>query len=135
MLYGADLETGAFGSGFPKHANQAASASDAKYINSGWNLNNFPRLPGSVLTFESSDISGVVVPWLYIGMCFSSFCWVSKELFSYALTLLTQTLPDFLFLNFFISASVVYVFSLLLMLLIFSINNTFHIYSSFGNSM
>lgn len=77
MLYGADLETGVFGSGFPKNIQQVSSASNIKYINSGWNLNNFPRLSGSVLAFESSDISGVLVPWLYIGMCFSSFCWVS----------------------------------------------------------
>lgn len=77
VLYGADLETGAFGSGFPKESKQIASTFDESYTKSGWNLNNFPRLPGSVLTYESSDISGVLVPWLYVGMCFSSFCWVS----------------------------------------------------------
>lgn len=81
MLYGADLETGVFGSGFPKNSQQVNSTSDIKYINSGWNLNNFPRLPGSVLSFESSDISGVLVPWLYVGMCFSSFCWVRTAAF------------------------------------------------------
>ncbi|PHT81776.1 hypothetical protein T459_14791 [Capsicum annuum] len=43
----------------------------------GWNLNNFPRLPGSVLAYESSDISGVLVPWLHIGMNFSSFYWIN----------------------------------------------------------
>ncbi|KVI04786.1 FY-rich, C-terminal [Cynara cardunculus var. scolymus] len=75
VLYGADLETGSFGSGFPRQPNQVASASDEKYVRSGWNLNNLPRIPGSVLSYESSDISGVLVPWLYIGMCFSSFCW------------------------------------------------------------
>lgn len=74
VLYGADLETGTFGSGFPKEACQV-SGSDEKYVRSGWNLNNFPRLRGSLLSYESSDISGVLVPWLYIGMCFSSFCW------------------------------------------------------------
>ncbi|CAH1429675.1 unnamed protein product [Lactuca virosa] len=74
VLYGADLETGTFGSGFPKDPCQV-SGSDEKYVRSGWNLNNFPRLPGSLLSYESSDISGVLVPWLYIGMCFSSFCW------------------------------------------------------------
>ncbi|XP_024979680.1 putative lysine-specific demethylase JMJ16 isoform X5 [Cynara cardunculus var. scolymus] len=74
VLYGADLETGSFGSGFPKETCQV-SGSDEKYVRSGWNLNNFPRLPGSLLSYESSDISGVLVPWLYIGMCFSSFCW------------------------------------------------------------
>ena len=78
MLYGADLETGVFGSGFPKisSSHEAASSSEEKYAKSGWNLNNFSRLPGSLLKHEGSDISGVLVPWLYIGMCFSSFCWV-----------------------------------------------------------
>ena len=77
MLYGADLETGEFGSGFPKSCCQEGYTSDDdKYVKSGWNLNNFPKLPGSVLSYESSNISGVLVPWLYIGMCFSSFCWV-----------------------------------------------------------
>ncbi|PIN21766.1 hypothetical protein CDL12_05536 [Handroanthus impetiginosus] len=85
VLYGADLETGAFGSGFPKNSQQVASDSDIKYINSGWNLNNFPRLPGSVLSFESSNISGVLVPWLYIGMCFSSFCWHVEDHHLYSL--------------------------------------------------
>ncbi|GMI79149.1 Jumonji domain-containing protein 16 [Hibiscus trionum] len=75
VFYGADLETGVFGSGFPNKSSQVGFASSEKYIKSGWNLNNFPRLPGSVLNYESSDISGVLVPWLYVGMCFSSFCW------------------------------------------------------------
>lgn len=79
VLYGADLETGVFGSGFPK-APSSSSSNVEPYLHSGWNLNNFPRLPGSILSFESEDISGVLVPWLYIGMCFSSFCWVSSLL-------------------------------------------------------
>ncbi|XP_044499918.1 putative lysine-specific demethylase JMJ16 [Mangifera indica] len=85
VLYGADLETGVFGSGFPKMPIQVGSASDERYIKSGWNLNNFPRLPGSVLTYESGDISGVLVPWLYIGMCFSSFCWHVEDHHLYSL--------------------------------------------------
>ncbi|OMO72095.1 hypothetical protein CCACVL1_17954 [Corchorus capsularis] len=85
VLYGADLETGVFGSGFPKKSSQVGFASNDKYINSGWNLNNFPRLPGSVLSYESSDISGVLVPWLYVGMCFSSFCWHVEDHHLYSL--------------------------------------------------
>ncbi|KAK9083466.1 hypothetical protein Scep_029937 [Stephania cephalantha] len=86
VLYGADIETGKFGSGFPKVSFQTeASKYDDKYLKSGWNLNNFPRLPGSVLAFESSDISGVVVPWLYVGMCFSSFCWHVEDHHLYSL--------------------------------------------------
>ena len=74
VYYGADLETGVFESGFPKILENNESD---RYVKSGWNLNNFPRLAGSVLSFEGCDISGVLVPWLYVGMCFSSFCWVS----------------------------------------------------------
>jgi len=83
VLYGADLETGVFGSGFPKTSNEVSSATNDRYTKSGWNLNNFPRLPGSILSFESGDISGVLVPWLYIGMCFSSFCWVRPYVYCF----------------------------------------------------
>ena len=77
VYYGADLETEAFVSGFPKASSLISENDSDQYVASGWNLNNFPRLPGSVLSFEQNDISGVLVPWLYVGMCFSSFCWVS----------------------------------------------------------
>lgn len=85
VYYGADLETGAFGSGFPKASTTATESHSDQYAKSGWNLNNFPRLPGSVLCFEESEISGVVVPWLYIGMCFSSFCWHVEDHHLYSL--------------------------------------------------
>ncbi|KAE9602888.1 putative chromatin remodeling & transcription regulator FYR family [Lupinus albus] len=84
VYYGADLETGALGSGFPKKSTLTKSDSD-QYALSGWNLNNFPRLPGSALSFEECDISGVVVPWLYVGMCFSSFCWHVEDHHLYSL--------------------------------------------------
>ncbi|KAK6150177.1 hypothetical protein DH2020_017702 [Rehmannia glutinosa] len=78
VYYGADLETGMLGSGFPKGSPLSGDSKTDQYVTSGWNLNNLPRLPGSVLSFEECNISGVVVPWLYIGMCFSSFCWVTQ---------------------------------------------------------
>ncbi|KAF1892402.1 hypothetical protein Lal_00010867, partial [Lupinus albus] len=87
VYYGADLESGALGSGFPKASSLAKSDSD-QYALSGWNLNNFPRLPGSVLSFEGSEISGVLVPWLYVGMCFSSFCWHVEDHHLYSLNYL-----------------------------------------------
>jgi hypothetical protein len=73
--YGADLDTSMFSSGFSKLSSDSNRRDP--YGLSCWNLNNLPRIPGSVLSFETEDISGVVVPWLYVGMCFSSFCWVS----------------------------------------------------------
>ncbi|CAH2034614.1 unnamed protein product [Thlaspi arvense] len=81
VYYGADLENGVLGSGFYK---RSGSEMD-QYTVSGWNLNNLPRLPGSVLSFEDCDISGVLVPWLYVGMCFSSFCWHVEDHHLYSL--------------------------------------------------
>ncbi|KAI4343122.1 hypothetical protein MLD38_027660 [Melastoma candidum] len=88
VYYGADLETGAIGSGFPKESSSKSEGQSEKYLRSGWNLNNLPRLSGSVLAFEGSDISGVVVPWLYVGMCFSSFCWHVEDHHLYSLNYL-----------------------------------------------
>ncbi|GMH13215.1 hypothetical protein Nepgr_015056 [Nepenthes gracilis] len=85
VIYGADVETGVFGSGFPKFSTEDCSSEDGQYLKSGWNLNNLSRLPGSVLSYESADISGVHVPWLYIGMCFSSFCWHVEDHHLYSL--------------------------------------------------
>ncbi|KAL9275301.1 putative lysine-specific demethylase JMJ16 [Drosera capensis] len=84
VLYGADIETGAFGCGFPKVSSDGCISVD-KYVKSGWNLNNLSRLPGSALSYESADISGVQVPWLYVGMCFSSFCWHVEDDHFYSL--------------------------------------------------
>ncbi|KAK0578518.1 hypothetical protein LWI29_011604 [Acer saccharum] len=88
VYYGADLETGAFGSGFPKASSMITESDSHLYLTSGWNLNNLPRLPGSVLCFEGCDISGVLVPWLYVGMCFSSFCWHVEDHHLYSLNYL-----------------------------------------------
>ncbi|OEL13556.1 Lysine-specific demethylase JMJ703 [Dichanthelium oligosanthes] len=85
VIYGADLETGTFGSGFPKLSPEMKSDVEDKYAQSGWNLNNLPRLQGSVLSFEGGDISGVLVPWVYVGMCFSSFCWHVEDHHLYSL--------------------------------------------------
>ncbi|GLJ40150.1 hypothetical protein SUGI_0823100 [Cryptomeria japonica] len=85
VLYGADVETGTFGSGFPKSTSGTQSSDADPYVESGWNLNNFARLPGSVLSYEGGDISGVLVPWLYLGMCFSSFCWHVEDHHFYSL--------------------------------------------------
>ncbi|XP_062220666.1 lysine-specific demethylase JMJ703-like [Phragmites australis] len=85
VIYGADLETGTFGSGFPKFSPELKSDVEQKYAQSGWNLNNLPRLQGSVLSFEGGDISGVLVPWVYVGMCFSSFCWHVEDHHLYSL--------------------------------------------------
>lgn len=79
VMYGSDLDTSLYGSGFPR-ANDPLPASVEleawkKYCTSPWNLNNLPKLPGSMLRKVHDNIAGVMVPWLYVGMLFSSFCW------------------------------------------------------------
>lgn len=46
-----------------------------EYSKDPWNLNNMPIVSDSLLRFIKSDISGMTVPWTYVGMVFSTFCW------------------------------------------------------------
>ncbi|MBA0821975.1 hypothetical protein Goarm_018798 [Gossypium armourianum] len=85
VLYG-DLDTATFGSGFPMASNTGESCN--KYIRSSWNLNNAPKLPGSLLSFESDKNSSVSVPHLRIGMCFSSLYWKIEEHHLYSISYL-----------------------------------------------
>ncbi|KAK1613378.1 hypothetical protein QYE76_037051 [Lolium multiflorum] len=79
VMYGSDMDTSVYGSGFPRLGDPVPPSMDLemwqKYCSSPWNLNNFPNLPNSVLRTVQDKIAGVMVPWLYIGMLFSSFCW------------------------------------------------------------
>ncbi|KAL2535863.1 putative lysine-specific demethylase JMJ16 [Forsythia ovata] len=75
VLCGNNLKTQALRSGFPVKP----CAEYSKYAESDWNLNNIPKLPGSLLPFESCDISAILVPQLSMGMCFASHCWRTEE--------------------------------------------------------
>ncbi|XP_026448028.1 lysine-specific demethylase rbr-2-like isoform X1 [Papaver somniferum] len=79
VMYGSDLDTSKYGSGFPRAEDSRPPEVEVevwdKYISSPWNLNNLPKLQGSMLQAVHENIAGVMVPWLYIGMLFSSFCW------------------------------------------------------------
>eukprot|EP00775_Hariotina_reticulata_P008860 gene8860-9039_t len=75
-LYGQDVDTATYRSAFPtiRLCNLRA------YTGHPWNINNLPQAPGSVLRFVREDvggkpITGLMVPWLYVGSCFSAFCW------------------------------------------------------------
>ncbi|XVF10610.1 hypothetical protein REPUB_Repub07fG0197400 [Reevesia pubescens] len=79
VMYGSDLDTSVYGSGFPRVNDQRPESIELKawdeYCRSPWNLNNLPKLKGSMLRAVHHNITGVMVPWLYVGMLFSAFCW------------------------------------------------------------
>ncbi|XP_059481467.1 lysine-specific demethylase 5A [Neocloeon triangulifer] len=86
--YGADLHTLDHGSGFPTHKSHNLSSPEMPYVRSGWNLNNLPVLSDCILSHIDADISGMKVPWMYVGMCFSTFCWHNEDHWSYSINYL-----------------------------------------------
>ena len=56
------------------------------YEDHPWNLNNFPKAFNSLMQFpRRHDISGINIPWLYIGMRYSTFCWHYEDLMLYSI--------------------------------------------------
>ncbi|XP_062827285.1 lysine-specific demethylase 5C isoform X3 [Anolis carolinensis] len=87
--YGADIHSKEFGSGFPiNDGKRQLSPEEEEYAASGWNLNVMPVLKQSVLCHINADISGMKVPWLYVGMVFSAFCWHIEDHWSYSINYL-----------------------------------------------
>uniref|UniRef100_A0A8C5BT40 [histone H3]-trimethyl-L-lysine(4) demethylase n=1 Tax=Gadus morhua TaxID=8049 RepID=A0A8C5BT40_GADMO len=87
--YGADIHSKEFGSGFPMNTGlRLLSSEEEEYSRSGWNLNVMPVLEQSVLCHINADISGMKVPWLYVGMVFSAFCWHIEDHWSYSINYL-----------------------------------------------
>ncbi|KFB41574.1 AGAP004854-PA-like protein [Anopheles sinensis] len=86
--YGADLHTMDHGSGFPTKSLPYLTQSDQEYAESSWNLNNLPVLDESILGHINADISGMKVPWMYVGMCFATFCWHNEDHWSYSINYL-----------------------------------------------
>lgn len=90
--YGNDLDTTLYGSGFPPQTTQRSrmgTVSDfddpAYYATSTWNLNNVASAPGSLLHYLKTPVNGINVPWLYVGMLFSSFCWHNEDNYFYSI--------------------------------------------------
>uniref|UniRef100_A0A0X3NGY2 [histone H3]-trimethyl-L-lysine(4) demethylase n=1 Tax=Schistocephalus solidus TaxID=70667 RepID=A0A0X3NGY2_SCHSO len=83
--YGADIHSSDQGSGFPtelqiRNCPEMYPTAEQKqqalmYAQSPWNLNNLPVFGNSVLRFIKGNIDGMKVPWCYVGMVFSTFCW------------------------------------------------------------
>ncbi|ORX34394.1 PLU-1-like protein-domain-containing protein [Kockovaella imperatae] len=79
--YGADIHSTTHGSASPTTETHPMD----KYARDGWNLNNMPIVPDSLLRYIKSDISGMTVPWIYIGMLFSTFCWHNEDHYTYSI--------------------------------------------------
>jgi histone demethylase JARID1 len=78
--YGADLHSTVHGSGFPTIERQPTD----KLSRHPWNLNAIPTVPSSLFININQDISGMMVPWIYVGMCFSTFCWHNEDHYTYS---------------------------------------------------
>ncbi|KIW29756.1 uncharacterized protein PV07_05545 [Cladophialophora immunda] len=78
--YGADIHSTTHGSGFPTVEKNPLNP----YSKSPWNLNVMPFLEESLFRHIKGDISGMTVPWLYVGMCFSTFCWHNEDHYAYS---------------------------------------------------
>ena len=106
--YGNDLDVIDYGSGFPvrkdlhdirlSYQQSIPSSKQARfeenvplvndgdyYENCGWNLNNLPHWPGSLLRNISGNYNGINVPWLYMGMLFSTFAWHNEDNYLYSI--------------------------------------------------
>lgn len=78
--YGADIHSTTHGSGFPTIEKQPRDP----YSTDPWNLNILPLDKESLFRHIKSDVSGMTVPWLYVGMIFSTFCWHNEDHFTYS---------------------------------------------------
>ncbi|KAL1838136.1 hypothetical protein VTK73DRAFT_4450 [Phialemonium thermophilum] len=78
--YGADIHCTTHGSGFPTLERNP----DNPYSTDPWNLNLLPLHPDSLFRHIKTDISGMTVPWVYVGMIFSTFCWHNEDHYAYS---------------------------------------------------
>ncbi|KJZ74507.1 hypothetical protein HIM_06103 [Hirsutella minnesotensis 3608] len=78
--YGADIHCTTHGSGFPT----VEKDPNSPYATDPWNLNVLPFHSESLFRHIKSDISGMTVPWVYVGMIFSTFCWHNEDHYAYS---------------------------------------------------
>lgn len=78
--YGADIHCTTHGSGFPTAERNPSNP----HSTDPWNLNILPLHPESLFRHIKTDISGMTVPWVYVGMIFSTFCWHNEDHHAYS---------------------------------------------------
>lgn len=92
VRYGADIHNSIPGqiSGFPMTNNplNLVQRYDPNvynyYANHSFNLNNLPFAKGSLLNYVDHSISGMTIPWLYIGAKYSTFCWHVEDHYTFS---------------------------------------------------
>lgn len=81
VKYGADIHNLTPGqiSGFPMVNTPGILSRNGPgvmgYVKHPWNLTKLPFANGSLLNYINTSISGMTVPWIYIGSLLSTFCW------------------------------------------------------------
>lgn len=80
VKYGADIHHLKPGhiSGFPMENTPGLDMENKnvqRYVKHPWNLTRLPFAKGSLLNFVNRSISGMTVPWIYVGSLLSTFCW------------------------------------------------------------
>lgn len=81
--YAADLPVHKYGSGFPLNDTPRNRDEHFNYSTSHFNLNQLYKSPASLFKMTDQNeerISGITVPWVYMGMLFSTFCWHVEDL-------------------------------------------------------
>lgn len=66
-----------------------------QYQGHPWNINNITRGRESLLRYMKCDelVTGVMVPWLYVGSCLSAFCWHIEDHALYSINYLHMGAP------------------------------------------
>uniref|UniRef100_A0A803M7N2 Uncharacterized protein n=1 Tax=Chenopodium quinoa TaxID=63459 RepID=A0A803M7N2_CHEQI len=93
VLYGTDTISEKLGCNFSVSSNLGQASDSIEGVSSNWDLNHLNKLPGSLLSFETLDSSGILAPQLHIGMCFSSLPWTVSEHHLYKLQYLHLGAP------------------------------------------
>jgi histone demethylase JARID1 len=79
--YAADMRVDKYGSGFSRPGQPITDQRQSDYVDHPWNLNNLLVAKNSLMQFpRSRDLSGINIPWLYVGMRYSTFCWHYEDL-------------------------------------------------------
>lgn len=84
--YASDLDVRDIGSGFGIKGQKIIHEDQNKYLDHPWNLKNVHKQANSLMQFpRKEDIAGINIPWLYIGMKYSTFCWHYEDLMMFSM--------------------------------------------------